>query len=41
MELNTRRNFFSKTAAMAALVTGALKVFGQQQAPAAGATHAR
>ena len=38
MELNTRRSFFSKTAAMAALVAGALKVFGQQQAPAAGAT---
>ncbi len=36
MEINTRRNFFSKTAAMAALVSGALKVFGQQQAPAAG-----
>lgn len=36
MEINTRRNF-SKTAAMAALVTGALKVFGQKQAPAAGA----
>ena len=37
MEINTRRNFFSKTAAMAALVTGALKAFGQQQAPVAGA----
>ncbi|MGC2447404.1 MAG: RidA family protein [Candidatus Sulfotelmatobacter sp.] len=37
MEINTRRNFFSKAAAMAALVTGALKVFGQQQAPAGGA----
>jgi len=37
MESNTRRNFFSKTAAMAALVIGALKVFGQQQARAAGA----
>ena len=37
MEINTRRSFFSKAAAMAALVTGALKVFGQQQAPAAGA----
>jgi enamine deaminase RidA (YjgF/YER057c/UK114 family) len=37
MELNTRRNFFSKTAAMAALVTGALKAFGQQPAPVAGA----
>jgi len=36
MEINTRRSFFSKAAAMAALVTGALKTFGQQQAPAAG-----
>ena len=37
MESNTRRSFFSKTAAMAALVTGALKAFGQQAAPVPGA----
>jgi enamine deaminase RidA (YjgF/YER057c/UK114 family) len=37
VEMNSRRNFFGKIAAMSALVTGALKVFGQQQAPAAGA----
>jgi enamine deaminase RidA (YjgF/YER057c/UK114 family) len=37
MEINTRRSFFGKIAAMAALVTGGLKVFGQQQAPAGGA----
>jgi enamine deaminase RidA (YjgF/YER057c/UK114 family) len=37
MEINTRRNFFGNIAATAALLTGALKVFGQQQAPAAGA----
>lgn len=37
MEMNSRRNFFGKIAAMSALVAGALKVFGQQQAPAAGA----
>jgi enamine deaminase RidA (YjgF/YER057c/UK114 family) len=37
VEMNTRRNFFGKIAAMSALVAGALKVFGQQQAPAAGA----
>jgi enamine deaminase RidA (YjgF/YER057c/UK114 family) len=36
MELNTRRNFFGKIAAMAALVTGAAKLFAQQ-APPAGA----
>jgi enamine deaminase RidA (YjgF/YER057c/UK114 family) len=36
--MNTRRNFFGKIAAMSALVAGALKVFGQQQAPAAGAS---
>ncbi|MFZ0951052.1 MAG: RidA family protein [Candidatus Sulfotelmatobacter sp.] len=36
MEINTRRNFFGKIAAMVALVTGALKVFAQQ-APPAGA----
>lgn len=39
MESNTRRNFFSKIATMAALVAGALKVFGQQ-APAAAPTPA-
>jgi enamine deaminase RidA (YjgF/YER057c/UK114 family) len=37
VEMNSRRNFFGKIAAMSALVAGALKVFGQQQAPAAGA----
>jgi len=41
MAINTRRNFFGKIAAMAALVTGAPKLFsqqaGQQQAPPAGA----
>ena len=45
MEIKTRRNFFGKIAAMAALVTGAPKLFAQQttqqappaQAPAAGA----
>jgi enamine deaminase RidA (YjgF/YER057c/UK114 family) len=44
MEIKTRRNFFGKIAAMAALVTGATKLFSQQttqqappaQAPAAG-----
>jgi enamine deaminase RidA (YjgF/YER057c/UK114 family) len=44
MEIKTRRNFFGKIAAMAALVTGAPKLFAQQatlqappaQAPAAG-----
>jgi len=36
MGINTRRNFFSKIAAMAAFVTGAPKLFAQQ-APAAGA----
>jgi enamine deaminase RidA (YjgF/YER057c/UK114 family) len=34
MGINTRRNFFGKAAAMAAFVTGATKLFGQQ-APAA------
>ena len=33
MEINTRRHFFGKIAAMAALVTGAPKLFAQQ-APA-------
>ncbi|MFZ0278710.1 MAG: RidA family protein [Candidatus Sulfotelmatobacter sp.] len=37
MEINTRRNFVGKIAAMAALVTGALKLFATQQAPSAGA----
>ena len=36
MGINTRRNFFGKIAAMAALVTGAPKLFAQQ-APPAGA----
>ncbi len=36
MSINTRRNFFGKIAAMAALVTGAPKLFAQQ-APVAGA----
>jgi enamine deaminase RidA (YjgF/YER057c/UK114 family) len=35
MSINTRRNFVGKVAAMAALVTGASKVFAQQ-APVAG-----
>lgn len=35
MAINTRRNFFGKIAAIAALVTGAPKLFAQQ-APAAG-----
>lgn len=37
MEINTRRSFFGKMAAMAAVVTGAPKLFAQQ-APAAPAT---
>jgi len=40
MEINTRRNFVGKLAAMAAFVTGGLKLFSQQsaqQAPPAGA----
>jgi enamine deaminase RidA (YjgF/YER057c/UK114 family) len=36
VEMNARRNFFGKIAAMSALVAGTLKVFGQQQAPAGG-----
>ena len=36
MRISTRRNFFGKVAAMAAFVTGASKLFGQQ-APGAGA----
>ncbi len=35
MEINTRRSFFGKMAAMAAVVTGAPRLFAQQ-APAAG-----
>jgi len=35
MEINTRRSFFGKIAAMAALVTGAPKLFPQQTSPAA------
>jgi enamine deaminase RidA (YjgF/YER057c/UK114 family) len=37
METNTRRNFFGKITAMAALLTGAPRLFGQQ-APPAGAS---
>jgi enamine deaminase RidA (YjgF/YER057c/UK114 family) len=41
MDINTRRNFFGRFAALAALVTGASKLFSQQavqqQAPAAAA----
>ncbi len=43
MEINTRRNFVGKLAAMAAFVTGGLKLFSQQsaqQAPPAGCTRA-
>jgi enamine deaminase RidA (YjgF/YER057c/UK114 family) len=39
MRINTRRNFFGKIAAMAALVAGAPKLFAQQ-APAAGGSNA-
>jgi enamine deaminase RidA (YjgF/YER057c/UK114 family) len=39
MEINTRRTFFGKMAAMAAVVTGGSKLFAQQ-APAAGASAA-
>jgi enamine deaminase RidA (YjgF/YER057c/UK114 family) len=35
MEMNTRRKFFGKIAAMAAVVAGAPKLFAQQAAPAA------
>jgi hypothetical protein len=35
MEINTRRNFFGKIAAMAAFVTGAPELFSQQTSPAA------
>jgi enamine deaminase RidA (YjgF/YER057c/UK114 family) len=37
VEINNRRNFLGKIAAMGALVTGALKLFAAQQAPPAGA----
>jgi enamine deaminase RidA (YjgF/YER057c/UK114 family) len=37
VEINNRRNFLGKIAAMVALVTGALKIFAAQQAPPAGA----
>lgn len=33
MEINTRRNFFGKIAAVAAVVTGAPKLFGRQAPP--------
>ncbi len=36
MEINTRRNFFGKIAATAALMTGALKLLAQQTPPAGG-----
>jgi enamine deaminase RidA (YjgF/YER057c/UK114 family) len=35
MEINTRRSFFGRMAAMAAVLTGAPKLFAQQAAPAA------
>ena len=38
MAINTRRNFFGKIAAIAALVTGAPKLFSQQAAPAGAPT---
>jgi hypothetical protein len=34
MEINTRRSFFGKIAAMAAVVTGAPRLFSQQTSPA-------
>ena len=34
MQMNTRRNFFGKFAAMAAVVTGARRLFSQQTSPA-------
>jgi enamine deaminase RidA (YjgF/YER057c/UK114 family) len=34
MNSNTRRNFFGKIAAVAALITGGVKLFSQQAAPA-------
>jgi enamine deaminase RidA (YjgF/YER057c/UK114 family) len=38
MEINTRRNFFGKIAAIAALLTGAPKLFAQQAPPAEAPT---
>jgi enamine deaminase RidA (YjgF/YER057c/UK114 family) len=38
MDINTRRNFFGRIAAMAALVTGAPKVFSRQTPPAGAST---
>jgi enamine deaminase RidA (YjgF/YER057c/UK114 family) len=38
MEINTRRSFFGKIAAMAAVVTGAPKLFAQQYPPAGAPT---
>jgi enamine deaminase RidA (YjgF/YER057c/UK114 family) len=38
METNTRRNFFGKMTAMAALLTGAPRLFGQQAPPAGAPT---
>jgi enamine deaminase RidA (YjgF/YER057c/UK114 family) len=40
VEINTRRTFFGKIAAMAALATGALKLFAQQAPPAGAPTPA-
>ena len=40
MEINTRRNFFGKIAAVAAVVTGAPKLFGQQAPPVGASTPA-
>ena len=40
MGINTRRNFVGKIAAMAALVTGAPKLFAQQTPPAGAPTAA-
>ena len=41
MAINTRRNFFGKIAAVAALVTGAPKFFAQQTPPAGAPTPAK
>jgi enamine deaminase RidA (YjgF/YER057c/UK114 family) len=38
VQINTRRNFFGKIAAMAALVTGAQKLFAQQPSTAGAST---
>jgi len=40
MEINTRRNFFGKIAAVAGVVTGAPKLFGQQALPVGASTPA-